>query len=146
MESRRSNPFLLFLIAMTGLLVLYQMFTRDLIDSEAIASSNLWYAQNIHRATDPVLVTFGADWCGNCRCFDGKLHALEPMLRGRMKMLRVDVEEEPELAQAFGVWRIPHSVIIYHGKIVSSQRGGMAQGVLENRGGTRFKAGLSIVT
>jgi len=130
MFPRGSGPFLLFAAAL-GLVVLNQYMGQERqIDAEAIASRDPWFEYNIHHATEPVLVKFGADWCGPCRSLDESLRTVTPRFQGRMKVLRVDVDKNPELSQTFGVRSIPHSFILYQGRIVDSRRGSMAKDTL----------------
>lgn len=131
MFPRGSGPFLFF-VAAFGLVVLYQYMGQERqIDADAIASRDPWFEQNIQHATEPVLVKFGADWCGPCRSLDETLQTVGPRFQGRMKVLRVDVDKQFDLAQTFGVSAIPHSFILYHGRIVDSRRGSMAKDTLE---------------
>lgn len=131
MFPRGSGPFLFFAAAF-GLVVLYQYMGQERqIDADAIASRDPWFEQNIQHATEPVLVKFGADWCGPCRSLDETLQTVGPRFQGRMKVLRVDVDKQFDLAQTFGVSAIPHSFILYQGRIVDSRRGSMAKDTLE---------------
>ncbi|MFN6129073.1 MAG: thioredoxin family protein [Planctomycetota bacterium] len=131
MFPRGSGPFLFF-VAAFGLVVLYQYMGQERqIDADAIASRDPWFEQNIQHATEPVLVKFGADWCGPCRSLDETLQTVGPRFQGRMKVLRVDVDKQFDLAQTFGVSAIPHSFILYQGRIVDSRRGSMAKDTLE---------------
>ena len=132
MGLRQTDPFFLCFIAVIGAALIYQQLFPHQIDSAAIASRNPWFDLNIHRATEPVMVRFGGDWHAKSRCFDFQLCAVEPMFKGRMKILRVDVKEQPDLANAFRVRSIPHSFIVYRGMIITSKRGQLAQEVLEN--------------
>lgn len=109
-----------------GLVVLYQYFGEEKkIDAQAIASRDPWFERHIYGEGGPVLLKFGAEWCGPCRSLDANLRTVEPMFRGRIKVVRVDVGEHPELAQTFGVRSIPHSFVIYQGRIVEQRRGSM---------------------
>ncbi|MFN6162445.1 MAG: thioredoxin family protein [Planctomycetota bacterium] len=131
MFPRGSGPFLFF-VAAFGLVVMYQYMGQERqIDADAIASRDPWFEQNIQHATEPVLVKFGADWCGPCRSLDETLQTVGPRFQGRMKVLRVDVDKQFDLAQTFGVSAIPHSFILYQGRIVDSRRGSMAKDTLE---------------
>ena len=78
--------------------------TKDNFDS--ITSSGL------------VLVDFWATWCGPCRMQAPVLEKLDTELQGSVKICKVDVDENPGLAQRFGVSSIPTLVVIRDGKAV----------------------------
>jgi thioredoxin 1 len=67
----------------------------------------------------PVLVDLYADWCMPCRAMGRVLSRLAPTLAGQVKMVKVNVDEEAELAAAFGVSSIPMLVLFRAGKAVT---------------------------
>lgn len=64
------------------------------------------------------LVDFWATWCGPCRMQAPVLEKLDAELQGSVKICKVDVDENPGLAQRFGVSSIPTLVVIRDGKAV----------------------------
>lgn len=64
----------------------------------------------------PVLVDFWAPWCGPCRMLSPVLDELAGEMSGRVKILKVNVDEEPELASKFGVMSIPTVIAFKQGK------------------------------
>ena len=64
------------------------------------------------------LVDFWATWCGPCRMQAPVLEKLDVELQGSVKICKVDVDENPGLAQRFGVSSIPTLVVIRDGKAV----------------------------
>ena len=64
------------------------------------------------------LVDFWATWCGPCRMQAPVLEKLDTELQGSVKICKVDVDENPGLAQRFGVSSIPTLVVISDGKAV----------------------------
>ncbi len=64
----------------------------------------------------PVLVDFWAPWCGPCRTLSPVLDELAGEMSGKVKILKVNVDEEPELASKFGVMSIPTVIAFKQGK------------------------------
>lgn len=70
----------------------------------------------IQGAETPVLVDFWAPWCGPCRMLSPVLDELAGEMSGKVKILKVNIDEEPELASKFGVMSIPTVIAFKQGK------------------------------
>ncbi len=66
----------------------------------------------------PVLVDFYADWCGPCKMMSPVLDQLSAELEGQIKIGKVNVDDDPELAGQFKVMSIPNFVLIKNGQVV----------------------------
>ena len=71
----------------------------------------------------PVLVDFWATWCGPCRMIAPVIEQVAAEFEGRAVVGKVDVDEEPGLAQRFGVMSIPTLVVRKDGKVVEQAVG-----------------------
>ncbi len=78
------------------------------------------------RTSGVVLLKFGATWCGPCKQLDKEFEQLEASLAGRVKLLKIDVDEEPKLADQYNVSSIPYMVLFENGKAISEQVGFMS--------------------
>lgn len=74
-------------------------------------------------AAGDVLVDFWATWCGPCRMQAPILEQLDSELGGSVKIGKVDVDEEPELAHRFGVMSIPTLIAFRDGKAIAQNVG-----------------------
>jgi putative thioredoxin len=92
-------------------------FSRDVIDAS-------------HEA--PVLVDFWAPWCGPCRTLSPLLATIETEFKGRLKVVKVNVDENQELSARFGVRSIPFVVAFVAGEAVDSFVGVLPAGSLRD--------------
>jgi putative thioredoxin len=76
----------------------------------------------------PVLVDLWAPWCGPCRTLGPILEKLETAYAGRFKLVKVNTEEEQDLAAAFGVRSIPMVVLLKDGQPVDGFVGALPEG------------------
>lgn len=81
------------------------------------------FENEVMQSTLPVLLDFWAPWCGPCRMVGPIIEELSGDLEGKAKVGKINVDEEPELAQAFGVSSIPTLVVMQDGKVVNSAVG-----------------------
>jgi thioredoxin 1 len=88
-----------------------------------------WDEQVIHSA-QPVLVDFWAPWCGPCRAIAPALDELAGEYAGRAKVVKVNVDENPELAGRYNVQAIPTLLVIVKGQVVEQTRGAAPKPVL----------------
>ncbi len=71
----------------------------------------------------PVLVEFYADWCGDCKVVGPQVDKLATNLEGRAKVLRFNVDQNPELAHHYGVEGIPCFIAFKNGRESTRQVG-----------------------
>lgn len=81
------------------------------------------FAQEVLQSELPVLVDFWASWCAPCRMLAPIVEELAAECAGRVKVGKVNVDEEAALAARFGVSSIPTILIFEHGSIKNSSVG-----------------------
>jgi putative thioredoxin len=78
--------------------------------------------------TTPVLVDFWAPWCGPCKSLGPMLEKVEAAYNGRFKLVKINSDDEQELAGAFGIRSIPTCVLMIEGKPVDGFMGALPEG------------------
>ncbi len=88
-------------------------------------AGDAWFQAEVVEETRPVLVKFGAEWCGPCKQLDASMDELQGKVADKIKFVRVDVDTQRQLASHYQVRGIPHSFIFDQGKIIGQEVGSM---------------------
>jgi thioredoxin 1 len=81
-------------------------------------TTNSW-DNDVLKSDIPVLVDFWAEWCGPCRMVGPAIEQLSQTMRGRIKVAKLNVDENQEIAMRYGVKSIPSLILFKAGKEVA---------------------------
>lgn len=95
--------------------------------------NNASWSSEVIGSPVPVLVDFWAEWCAPCRALAPTLEALQQELGAKIKIVKVNVDENNELATQFGVRSIPTLLLFRGGKVESQLVGNMPKATLKSK-------------
>ena len=79
-----------------------------------------------------VLVDFGAEWCGPCKQLDPILEEIASEYIDKLKVLKINIDDNPMTPQKFGVRGIPTLMLFNKGKLIDTKVGSLPKTALEN--------------
>jgi thioredoxin 1 len=88
--------------------------------------------ENTVNAGQPVFVDFWAPWCGPCRIVGPIVEELAPTYEGKAVIAKMNVDDNPMVAQKFGVTSIPTLMMFKNGKLVDRMVGAAPKNALQN--------------
>ena len=94
-------------------------------------TSDAAFENDVLKSDQPVLVDFWAEWCGPCRMIAPVLDALATEYAGRVKIVKVNVDENSESAATYGVRGIPTLLLFKNGALVETKVGALPKGQLQ---------------
>ena len=89
------------------------------------------FDSDVLKATGPVVVDFWAEWCGPCRMIAPALEEISASLGERVKIVKLNVDENPAVAAKYGIMSIPTLMIFKNGEMASRQVGAAPKQKLE---------------
>jgi thioredoxin 2 len=89
------------------------------------------FTEIVEQSPLPVVVDLWAPWCGPCRMISPALEDVAIRLRGRMKLVKVNVDDNPRTAARFGVQGIPTLLVFRDGDLVDTSVGARGAGELQ---------------
>ena len=88
------------------------------------------FDQDVLKSAEPVVVDFWAEWCGPCRMIGPALEEIAAEMQGKVKIAKVNVDENPNIASKFGIRSIPTLMLFKGGKLAGQKVGAAPKGDL----------------
>ena len=89
------------------------------------------FDQEVLESETPVLVDFWAEWCGPCHAVSPILERIVEERNGELKLVKVNIDEEQELARRYGIMSIPAMILFKEGEPAAATIGAQPKGALE---------------
>jgi thioredoxin 1 len=93
--------------------------------------SDATFEAEVLQSTESVVVDFWAEWCGPCRMIAPALDEIAATMQGKVKIVKLNVDENPATASKYGVMSIPTLMLFKNGELASRQVGAAPKQKLE---------------
>jgi thioredoxin 1 len=93
--------------------------------------SDATFETDVLKADGPVVVDFWAEWCGPCRMIAPALEEISGSLGSKVKIVKLNVDENPQTAAKYGIMSIPTLLMFKNGELASRQVGAAQKAKLE---------------
>jgi thioredoxin 1 len=93
--------------------------------------SDATFEAEVLKSGSPVVVDFWAEWCGPCRMIAPALDEISASLGEKVKIVKLNVDENPQVAAKYGIMSIPTLMIFKNGELASRQVGAAPKQKLE---------------
>ena len=90
------------------------------------------FKNDVLESKEPVLVDFWAEWCGPCKAIAPSLEEISNEMANKLKVVKINVDENPATSQAYSIRSIPALMIFKNGEKVSEKMGALPKSALEN--------------
>jgi thioredoxin 1 len=85
------------------------------------------FEKEVLKSSEPVLVDFFAEWCGPCKAMAPALEQVAADMKGKVKVAKLDVDQNPEVTQKYTIQAMPTLMIFKDGKKVAERVGALTQ-------------------
>src|SRR5918912_66146 len=89
------------------------------------------FDQEVLHSETPVLVDFWAEWCGPCHAVEPVLHKIAEERQGELKLVKVNIDENQNLAMRYGIQSIPAMILFKSGEPAAAAIGAQPKSALE---------------
>jgi thioredoxin 1 len=85
------------------------------------------FESEVIKSAEPVVVDFFAEWCGPCKAMAPALDQVSQEMAGKVKVVKIDVDQNPEITQKYRIQAMPTLMVFKDGKVAAQQVGALVQ-------------------
>lgn len=85
------------------------------------------FDKEVLQSSEPVVVDFFAEWCGPCKAMAPALEQVAAEMKGRVKVVKLDVDQNPEVTQKYRIQAMPTLMIFKGGEVAAQRVGALVQ-------------------
>lgn len=97
-----------------------------------VAVSDATFENEVLNSSEPVLVDFWAEWCGPCKMIAPALEDIAGEFKGRVRVAKVNIDENPQSPNNYGVRGIPTLILFKDGKPAATKVGALPKSALRD--------------
>ena len=98
----------------------------------SFAVTDASFEKDVLNSDTPVVVDFWAEWCGPCKMIGPALEEISNELAGKVKVVKVNIDENPNAPSRYGVRGIPTLLVFKNGQVVSNKVGAAPKSALQS--------------
>jgi len=95
-------------------------------------TSTQQFEEEVLNSANPVFVDFWAEWCGPCKAVSPAVEELSSEYKDKVDFVKVDVDQNNELAQKYSIFSIPTLAIFANGKVIAQSAGAASKESIRN--------------
>ncbi len=97
-----------------------------------VTVDNNSFDEGVLKAAEPVIVDFWAEWCGPCKMIAPALEEISAEMGGKVKIAKVNIDENPEIAAQYGVRSVPTLIVFKDGEVADMKVGAVPKSALSS--------------
>ena len=95
-----------------------------------VHTSDATFENDVLKSAEPVLLDFWAEWCGPCKMIGPILEEAANEYKGRVKIAKINIDENPQTPPRFGIRGIPTLILFKNGKVEAQKVGALSKSQL----------------